>query len=196
MLRSRDHRLGDDDCVRADGLDRVGVERLCHAHAHDRTLHDEFLPGGKSAAERKHHDASETDADDEHPGLPVAENPRGLGGAVDAHDGVVDDEGAGDRGHETCELTDDLLDDRGLCAGRCAGRTARDRKERAEDLGGPVIAWIEGSPAHIVGIGGLGQRGCCERDCGNGGDEDPERAHDNLLGFPPRLSWRGANGAV
>ena len=45
--------------------------------------------------------AGEADADDEHPGLAAAENLRGFGGAVDAHDGVVDDEGAGDRGHET-----------------------------------------------------------------------------------------------
>ena len=88
-----------------------------------------LLAGGEAAAEREHHDAGEADADDEHPGLPVAEDLRGLGGAVDAHDGVVADEGAGDRGHEAGELTDDLADDGGFVAGRGAGGAARDREQ-------------------------------------------------------------------
>ena len=75
LLRPRDHRLRDDDGVRTDGLDRVGVERLCHAYAHHRTLHHEFLARGETPAEREHHDAGEADANDEHPGLSAAENP-------------------------------------------------------------------------------------------------------------------------
>ena len=70
-------------------------------------------PAEKPPPSGKHHDAGEADAATNIQVWPLPRI-RALRGPVDAHDGDVIDEGAGDRRDETGELTDDLLDDRGL----------------------------------------------------------------------------------
>jgi hypothetical protein len=133
-----------------------------------RTLQDERLAGGEAVAERKHHDAGKADADDEHPALAAAEDSRGFGSAVDVDDRGVGDEGGGDGRDEAGKLTDDLPDDGGLVSGRSARRSARDREDRTQHLRRPIVAGVEGAPAHIVRVRGL-------RECGAGGGKEGKR---------------------
>ena len=155
LLGAGDHWLSNGDGVGSDRLDRVGVDGLGHTDAGHRGLQDERLAGGEAAAERKHHDAGEADADNEHPALAGAEDARGLGGAMDVDDRDIGDERRGDGRDEAGELADDLTDDGGLVAGRSAWRSAGDREYRAQHLRRPVVAGIEGAPAHVIGVGGL-----------------------------------------
>ena len=161
----------------------VGVEGLGHADADHRALQDERLAGGEAAAEREHHDAGEADANDEHPALAVAEDPRGFGGAMDVDDRGVGDEGGGDGRDEAGKLADDLPDDGGLVAGRGARRSAGDREYRAQHLRRPVVAGVEGAPAHIIGVRGLRERGAGDGEEGERQEDEPEGAHDSLAGF-------------
>jgi hypothetical protein len=110
----------------------------------------------------------EADADNEHPALAGAEDARGFGGAMDVDDRDVGDEGGGDGRDEAGELADDLTDDCGLAAGRSAGCSAGDRENRAQHLRRPVVAGIEGAPAHVIGVRGL-------RECRTGDGRQEER---------------------
>jgi hypothetical protein len=131
-------------------------------------LQDQRLAGGEAAAEREHHDTSKPDANDEHPALAVAEDSRGFGCAVDVDDRGVGDKGGGDGRDKAGKLTNDLPDDGGLVAGRGARRSARDREDRTQHLRRPIVAGVEGAPAHIIRVRGL-------PECGAGDAEEGER---------------------
>jgi hypothetical protein len=148
-------------------LDGVGVNGLGHPDAGHRSLQDKRLAGGEAAAEREHHDAGKADPNDEHRALAGSEDARGLGSAMDVDDRDVGHEGRGDRRDEACELADDLADDGGLVAGRSARRSAGDREYRAQHLRRPVVAGVEGAPAHVIGVRGL-------RECRTGDGQEEE----------------------
>jgi hypothetical protein len=87
---------------------------------------------------------------------------------MDVDDRDVGDEGGGDGRDKAGKLADDLADDGGLVAGRSTRRSAGDREYRTQHLRRPVVAGIEGAPAHVIGVRGL-------RECWAGDGREEER---------------------